>query len=193
MTRSAICPVQFFIYKWRRPRDVSSQHPVFLWPCVEWTGTGIRGSELFLWWSKPFYGCSTASRAGSLQVERLPQQLRCVDTAGLPWLSPSSAGLQEILTAPLFFLPGLLKRPVNFLTSLSFLPLPILFLRRLGLLMAETFASRTERQFSLDFRHSGDTALFWKLEIQFPKATLSAHSPKSRKTVYKFNNLYLLK
>lgn len=77
--------------------------------------------------------------------------------------------------------------------SPSFLPPPILFLRRLGLLMAETFAGCTERQFSLDFRLSGDTALFWKLRELFPKATLSAFSPKSRKTVYKFNNLYLLK
>lgn len=143
-------------------------------------------------WS-PGWGCSIASRPRSWQVERPPQKLGCVDTAGLPWLSPSSAGLQQIFPAPLSPLPGLLKRPVNLLTVLSLLPLPVLVPRRLGLLMVETLAGCTERQFSLDFRHSGDTALLWKLGIWFPKATLSAFSPKSQKAVYKFNNLYLLK
>jgi hypothetical protein len=26
---------------------------VLLWPCSEWIGTAVRGSELSRWWSKP--------------------------------------------------------------------------------------------------------------------------------------------
>lgn len=184
-------PLGFLFINGEGFRDLSS--PALLWPCVEWTGAGVRGSELFLWWLKPnlraqhsqqalqLAGRETASDAGLCGHSWATGAVSifCRATADLPY-------------TPLFS-PRTIKKTCQPSHCTLSSPLPVLFPRRLGLLMVETFAGCTERQFSLDFRHSGDTALLWKLGIRFPKATLSALSPKNGKAVYKFNNLYLLK
>lgn len=55
-------------------RDVSS--PVLLWPCVECTGAGVRGSELFLWWLKPGLRVQHSQQASQLAGREAASEAR---------------------------------------------------------------------------------------------------------------------
>lgn len=51
MTRSAICPISFFIYKWRSVQRCQQPCPPLAMCRMD--RCSVRGSELFLWWLKP--------------------------------------------------------------------------------------------------------------------------------------------
>lgn len=102
--------------------------PVHLWPCGEWTGTGVGGeSEFFLWWSKPKLWWQLSQQAWQLPGR---EAASAAGVCGHSWAARARSifcrAAADLYRVTLFS-PGTIKKacPLSHLTLVS--PFPFLF------------------------------------------------------------------